>query len=73
MNIIKSRGTYFGEFEVLFTGNILQQCEIPLNIVSKKKNETDYKTNEEILKEKEQNSDKNITVILDNDHYEYVV
>jgi hypothetical protein len=74
MNIIKTRGTYVGEFEVSFTGNILQQCEIPLNIISKKKNDTDYKTDEEILKEiKEQNSDKNVTVILDNDHYEYIV
>lgn len=73
MSIIKTRGTYVGEFEVSFTGNILEKYGIQLNIIMKKKNDTDYKTDQEILQEiKDQNSDKNITLILDNDHYEYV-
>lgn len=73
MSIIKTRGTYVGEFEVSFTGNILEKYGIQLNIIMKKKNDTDYKSDKEILQEiKDQNSDKNITLILDNDHYEYV-
>lgn len=67
-NVIKTRGTYVGEIEVTFVRDILEKCDISLNIIVK----TD-KSDKEILSEiKEKNSDKNITVILDNNHYEYV-
>lgn len=67
-NVVKTRGTYVGEIEVTFVRDILKKCDISLNIIVK----TD-KSDQEILSEiKEKNSDKNITVILDNNHYEYV-